>query len=101
MDLSQPFRLTGLQPQCTLEILHKDNNRQGVKIESVESSSVRVALKCSGKLHEGKFSPDATLLTIVQTIMPALLESQISPSIQLKCMHVTYPIKDFERVTLR
>ncbi len=97
VDLSQPFRLTGLQQQCTLEMTARDSSSR----HDVESSSIRVGLKHSGKLQEGKFSPDTTLFTVVKTIMPDLLEIQASPPIFLKFMHVTYPIKDIERITLR
>ncbi len=99
VDLSQPFRLTGLQQQCTLEMMARDSSsHHDVKIES---SSIRVGLKYSGKLQEGRFSPDTTLFTVVKTIMPELLEIQESPPNFLKFVHVTYPINDLENITLR
>ncbi len=99
VDLSQPFRLTGLQQQCTLEMVPRDSSH-GVKMESMESSSIRVGLKHSGKLQEGKFSPDETLLTVVKAVLPELLESQAPPML-LRFMHASFPITDLERVTLR
>ncbi len=99
VDLAQPFRLTGLQPQCTLEMVLRDSSH-GVKIEPMKPSSIRVGLKYSGKLQEGKFSPDETLLTVVKVVFPELLESQ-APPMHLRFMHILVPSTDLERVTLR
>ncbi len=105
MDLSQPFRLTGLPQQCTLEMMARDDSSSSRRdVKKIDSSSIRVGLKHCGKLQEGRFSNDTTLFTIVKSIMPELLEiHELSPPppICLKFMHVRYPITDLEKITLR